>query len=123
MWSKVLLAAGMLVPAFAQNCTYSISPTSNPTVPAGGGSFGPVSVTAVGTNCQWAAVSNVPWMRVTFGQSGKGDGTFAYGVDPNSGVARSGTITAAGQTYTVMQAGCTFVLTPASANYPFGGGS
>ena len=117
----MLLAAGMLVPAFAQ-CTFSISPTSNPSVPAGGGSFGPVSVTAVGTNCQWTAASNVPWIRVTFGQAGSGNGSFGYGVDPNSGVSRTGTITAAGRAYTITQAGCTFAFTPSSASYPFEGG-
>src|SRR6516162_2053507 len=108
IWSRVLLAAGMLAPAFAQNCTFSISPTSNPSVPAGGGSFGPVSITALGTGCQWTAVSNVPWMNVTFGKSGNGNGTFGYGVEPNSGAGRTGTITAAGQTFSVTQAGCTF---------------
>ena len=123
MWSKVLLAAGMLAPAFAQTCTYSISPASNPSVPAGGGSFGPVSVTTLGTNCRWTAVSNVSWMDVSYGRSGSGNGTFGYGVEPNNGVARTGTITAAGQTYTVMQAGCTFSFNPAQAKYPFGGGT
>ncbi len=62
-------------------------------------------------------------MRVTFGQSGKGNGSFGPAVDPNNGPQRTGTITAAGLTFTVTQAGCTFVLNPASANYPFGGGS
>src|SRR6516164_4483568 len=98
----------MLAPAFAQTCTYSISPTSNPSVPAGGGSFGPVTVTSIGSNCKWTAESNVSWLRVTFGQSGSGNGSFGYGVDPNSGPPRSGTITAAGQTFSVTQAGCTF---------------
>src|SRR5262249_24094433 len=111
MWSKVLLAAGMLVPAFAQTCTYSISPTSNPSVPAGGGSFS-ASITAVGTNCARTAVSNVPWIQVTFGQSGSGSGSFGYGVQPNSGPQRTGTITVAGFTFSVTQAGCTFAFSP-----------
>jgi uncharacterized protein (TIGR03437 family) len=60
---------------------------------------------------------------VTFGQSGSGNGTFGYGIDPNSGPARSGTITAAGLTFSVTQAGCSFTFSPASASFPFGGGT
>jgi uncharacterized protein (TIGR03437 family) len=119
----MLLAVGLLAPAFGQTCSFSISPAGNPSVPAGGGSFGPVSVTAVGTRCQWTAASDVPWMQVTFGKSGSGDGTFGYAVDPNSGPPRSGTITAAGLTFSVTQAGCTFAFTPSSASYAFGGGN
>jgi uncharacterized protein (TIGR03437 family) len=97
--------------------------TSNPNVPAGGGSFGAVTVTAAGTNCQWTAASNVPWMQVTFGKSGNGSGSFGYGVDPNRGAARTGSITVAGLPFSVTQSGCTFALTPSSASYPFGGGN
>jgi uncharacterized protein (TIGR03437 family) len=123
MWSKVLLAAGMLAPAFAQTCTYSLSRSSDSNVPAGGAALSSVSVIATGDNCAWTAVSNVPWMRVTFGQSGKGNGSFGPAVDPNSGPSRTGTITAAGLTYTVTQNGCSFAFSPSSASYPFGGGS
>src|SRR6516162_1872448 len=96
----IFVAAAFVLPALAQNCTYSISPSSNSNVPPAGGSFGPVSVTAVGTNCRWTASSNVSWMHVTYGQSGNGNGSFGYGVDPSDGTPRQGTITAAGLAFT-----------------------
>ena len=84
-------------------CTYSISPTSA-SVAAGGGS-GSVTVTA-GTGCAWTAVSNSGFITVTSGSSGSGNGTVNYSVAANTGSAsRNGTITIAGQTFTVTQAG------------------
>ncbi len=82
-------------------CTYSISPTSA-SVPAAGGA-GTVSVTA-GSGCSWTAVSNAGWITVTSGASGSGNGSVGYSVAANAGAARTGTITIAGQTFTVNQA-------------------
>jgi Putative binding domain, N-terminal len=84
-------------------CTFSIAPSTQ-AVPVAGGS-GSVIVTA-GVGCAWTAVSNVPWVTVTNGGSGSGAGTVEFTVDANAtGAARSGTITIAGQTFTVEQAG------------------
>ncbi len=84
-------------------CTYSISPTSK-TFKAGGGT-GTVSVTASASNCAWTAVSNAAWIHITSGTSYQGSATVIYTVDPNPGASRSGTMTIAGQTFTVRQTG------------------
>jgi hypothetical protein len=92
-------------------CSISLQPTSVST-PAGGG-VATVTVTA-GFGCPWTAVSNVPWLTITAG-GGNGNGTVTLNVAPNSGSARSGTATIAGQTFTVNQAGagpCTYSISP-----------
>jgi hypothetical protein len=84
-------------------CTFSISPTSS-SQPAGGGT-GSVSVTT-GAGCAWTAVSNATFITITSGSSGSGNGTVNYSVAANTGTAsRNGTMTIAGQTFTVTQAG------------------
>jgi Zn-dependent metalloprotease len=84
-------------------CTYSISPTSA-SAPAAGGS-GTVTVTA-GAGCAWTAASNAGFIAVTAGASGSGSGTVTYNVGANGATtSRTGTLTIAGQTFTVTQAG------------------
>jgi hypothetical protein len=82
-------------------CTYSVSTTSV-SVPATA-STGSLSVTT-GSACSWTAVSNVSWVTITAGASGTGPGTVSYSVAANTGAARSGTLTIAGQTVTITQA-------------------
>jgi Zn-dependent metalloprotease len=82
-------------------CSYSINPTSA-SHPAAGGT-GSVTVTA-GAGCAWTAVSNATFITVTSGSSGSGNGTVNYSVAANSGASRNGTMTIAGQTFTVTQA-------------------
>jgi Zn-dependent metalloprotease len=84
-------------------CTFSINPTSA-SFPAAGGS-GSVSVTAA-AGCNWTAVSNAAFLTITSGASGSGNGTVNYSVAANAGSSsRSGTLTIAGLTFTVTQAG------------------
>jgi C1A family cysteine protease len=86
-------------------CTYSISPTSQ-SFPAAGGS-GTMNVTA-DNNCSWTAVSNASWITITSGSSGTGNGSVQYSVAPNikkKSRTRTGTITVAGQLFTVTQSG------------------
>lgn len=86
-------------------CTFSISPTSS-SQPAGGGTAS-VSVTA-GAGCAWTAVSNAAFITITAGSSGSGNGTVSYSVSSNAGTSsRTGTMTIAGLTFTVTQAGTT----------------
>ena len=92
------------------DCTYSISPTnSSITAAAASGSF---NVTTNETYCTWTAVSNAAWITVTGGASGTGNGTVNYSVAANTGAARTGTITAAGQTFTINQAAAVDVSMP-----------
>ncbi len=94
----------------ASGCSYAIAPSSQ-TVPGPGGD-GTVNVTA-SAGCTWTSASNVPWARITLGATGTGSGPVQFTADPNTGAARSGTLTVAGQTFSLSQdAGCTFAVAP-----------
>jgi len=79
-------------------CTASLSPTEI-AVPSAG-AYGSVAVTANLAGCPWGAGSNATWVTIT----GVANGTVSYMVTPNTGAARSGTLTIAGITVTVSQA-------------------
>ena len=66
--------------------------------------MGSVLVTA-GTGCAWTATSNASWITITSGSSGSGNGTVNYSVAAYTGKPkkRNGTITIAGQTFSVRQ--------------------
>ncbi len=112
-------ASAMTVPVILTvQGTTSLNPTSANAVAAGGPAS--VAVTASGS---WTAVSNAPWIVITAGASGTGNGTVNYSVSPiDSTNQRVGTMTIAGQTFTVTQAGASFTLNPTSANLPVAGG-
>jgi hypothetical protein len=100
-------ASGTIV-VNVQSCTYTISPTSA-SFGASGGS-GTVSVSAP-AGCSWTATSNASWITITGGSSGSGSGTVTYSVAPNSGASsRTGTMTIAGQTFTVYQSGASLYM-------------
>jgi Concanavalin A-like lectin/glucanases superfamily/Putative binding domain, N-terminal len=81
--------------------SYSINPTNASYFSTGGN--GSVTVTA-GSGCGWTAVSNPGWITVTSGSSGTGPGTVNYSVAVNTTFGtRTGTVTVAGQTFTVLQ--------------------
>jgi len=84
-------------------CSFTISPISQ-AFEAGGGT-GSVSVQN-SNGCSWTATSNVTFITVTSGAFGTGNGTVIFTVQPNIiGQARTGSLTIAGQTFTVTQAG------------------
>jgi hypothetical protein len=63
---------------------------------------------------------------VTSGDSGSGDGTVNYTVDPNPNPSlRTGKIIVAGMNFTIIQdaAACTYGIDPASEHFGFAGGS
>ena len=103
-------------------CTYSLSPGSNNFDSNGGGaSFGMTSP----TGCAWTASSSDGWVTITAGGSGSGNGTISYTVASNPTInARSATITAGGQVYSITQDGiaCTYSLSPGSNNFDSNGG-
>jgi uncharacterized protein (TIGR03437 family) len=77
-----------------------------------------------GQNCTRTVTSNASWITITFGATGTGNGSFGYSVDPNTGAtSRTGTITAAGQTFTVDQDAPSVTLNPTSASFPATGGT
>ena len=69
--------------------------------PSSGGN-GSVNVTTA-ASCGWTAVSNAPWIGITNGPGGIGNGQVTYTVGANGGGGRTGTMTIAGQTFTVSQ--------------------
>jgi subtilisin family serine protease len=106
-------------------CSYSISPTGQAFGSSGG--TGSVGVTA-GTGCGWTAVSNAAFITVTGGASGSGNGTVNYSVTANAATTpRTGTITIAGQIFTVTQSGatggCSFSINPTSQSFSSSGGA
>jgi hypothetical protein len=106
----------------ALNCTYTIAPTTQ-SAPAAGGAGQPVSVSTTST-CTWTATSNAAWLTIASGASGTGNGSVGFSASANTGVARSGTLTIAGQTFTVNQAGgCTYSISPTSQSAPAAGGA
>ena len=107
-------------PGTSSLCTYSISPTSQSVGSQGGSNWVTVTATA---GCTWTAVSAKAWITVTGGASGTGSGTVNYSVATNTGGSRSGTITIAGQTFTVSQAAaaCAYSVTPISVSAPAAG--
>jgi hypothetical protein len=87
----------------ALSCSYSITPTAMNFGSVGGSNS--VSVLANYTNCSWGAVSGADFITITSGSGGPGNGIVSYTVAINYDAApRIGTITIAGQTFTVTQA-------------------
>jgi Putative binding domain, N-terminal/Viral BACON domain len=102
-------------------CSASLSPSSQ-AVASGGGTIA-VAVTAA-SGCPWSAASNATWISIASGETGSGSGTVQVVVAANSGGDRTGTATIAGQIFTVTQAGgCTYSLSPSSAQLTAAGGS
>jgi hypothetical protein len=84
-------------------CDYDVEPESG-SFPIAGGS-GTISLTTQ-TGCIWSARSNSEWITVAPSSiSGIGTGSIPYTVAENPDVARTGTITVAGTTVLVTQAG------------------
>ena len=107
-------------------CSFSLASTGQSFEAAGGA--GSVSVTANASDCRWTAVSNASWITVAAGGSGSGSGSVTFTVAANSGAARSGSLTIAGQTFTVTQAGvgvssCTYSISTTSQSFSASGGS
>ena len=106
----------------AAPCSYSLNPTSaSPDENGGPGSF----ALTTAAHCAWTAVSNDPWITVTSAGAGTGSATINYTVAANTGGARTGTITAGGETFTVNQAAlvCVYAVAPTSADYGATGGN
>lgn len=103
-------------------CVFSIAPASTSMAAAGGTGSVAVSTTA---GCAWTATSNVVWITVTSGAIGTGNGPVGFSVAANTGGARTGTLTVAGQTFTVTQAApvtCTYTIAPEDVSMPALGG-
>ena len=103
------------------SCAFNISPSEQTF--AASSNTGTVNVTSSSDECPWTAVSNAPWITISRrGGSGTGNGTVSYSVSANTGDPRTGTMTIAGQTFTVNQndsATCTNTISPTNSLLPF----
>ena len=82
-------------------CTFTLSQTSD-TIEKAAATLS-VSVNTQ-SGCAWTAVSNASWITITSGSSGSGNGTVSFNVAANNtGNNRIGTLTIAGQTFTLTQ--------------------
>jgi len=104
-----------------QGCAFTLSPPAATLGDDGGPGMFTVQTSA---GCAWSATSAVPWLTITSGASGTGEGAVRFTAARNTGPARSGAITAAGQTFTVTQGdGCALSLSESSFAAPAGGGT
>jgi hypothetical protein len=108
-----------------QSCSFALTPAGT-SAPAAG-STGTFAV-AVLSGCTWTATSSAPWLTVTSGGSGSGNGTVGYSVAVNTITnSRTGTITVGGQAFTVTQAEagapCTFGVSPTTQTIGGAGGA
>ena len=95
-------------------CAFGIGPTSQ-NVNRNSGTGTTVTVTTQ-SFCSWTAVSNDSWITVSPPTTGLGDGNVGWTYAANQvPVQRTGTMTIAGQTFTVTQAaGCSYTINPTS---------
>ena len=90
-------------PGVPNPCSFSINPTSAFFGAEGG--TGSVTVTTQ-AGCNWTAVSNNAFITITSGASGSGSGTVNYSVAERIiSTPRNGSLTIAGLTHSVSQAG------------------
>jgi hypothetical protein len=97
-------------------CSFSISPASQNSI-SGGGTVSVAVTTPAG--CSWSAKSNAPWIAIASGQTGSGNGTVQLVVSANTGAQRTGTVTIADQTFTIVQgSGCSATVSPDTIAQP-----
>lgn len=117
-----LSIAGQTFAVSQPSCQLSLNLPSQ-SLPATAGTGSPITVSAVG-GCSWGTTASVPWITITGGASGVGNGSVTFSVSANSGSGRTGTITVGGQTHTVTQAGsCAISIAPPSQTVPAAGGA
>ncbi len=109
----------------AGSCSYSVTPTMFSFTSRSGAGTVLVDTTAT---CPWLAASNVPWIHGVLPTSyiGPGGVTFFYGdLGVDNTVQRTGTLTIAGKTVTVIQEGniCTYSVTLSSQSFSATGGA
>ena len=89
-------------------CGYTLSAASTTMAVAGGN--GSVNITAP-SGCPWTATSQSAYIGITSGSSGNGSGAVSFNVSSNGVSGRLGTLTIAGNTFTVVQSGSGPVVT------------
>jgi regulation of enolase protein 1 (concanavalin A-like superfamily) len=106
----------------AAACNLSVAPSSQ-AIASGGGA---VAFSVSGESwCSWTAAPNDPWLSVTNGAPGAGNGSVTVTAAANSGAARTGTVSIAGLIVSVIQdaAPCSYAISPASQSIVADGGT
>ncbi len=129
MHLRAVLAALFLCLApvvYGQTCTSVVLTPSSATAKAAGDNLN-ISASGNPTNCLKTAVSDVPWITISFGGGTSNPSTFGITVAANSSsAARTGTVTINGiAVYTVNQQGinCSYNFQPSSATVANSAGS
>ncbi len=103
-------------------CSYAIN--SSNAIHGAGAEAGSVMVTAT-PGCSWSATPTAPWISITSGSSGNGNGMVGYLLSSNlSTLTRTGAVSVAGQTLTVVQTGvpCDYAISYTNASVSANGG-
>jgi trimeric autotransporter adhesin len=124
----VTQAAAAAPPPPPPGCSFSIAP-NNQSIGAGGGGGTTITI-STSAGCAWTGTSQASWITLTSPASGNGPGTATFSVAANSGGARSGNLTIAGQAFTVNQAAapppapsCSFSIAINNQSIGAGGGN
>jgi hypothetical protein len=117
----IVTVAGVSFAVTQPGCTFTLG-SKRRSVPVKGIQRAEVRVNAR-DGCEWSATSHASWITIRSGQAGSGDGRVAFDVASNfdSTSDRTGTLTIAGRTFTVVQAGCAFTLGTSVRTAPPGG--
>ena len=103
-------------------CSFSLSQTFRSFTSSGG--QGDTAVTSL-AGCNWTVMSNNSWIVVVSGETGSGSDVVSFEVRENLRLgSRQGTITIAGQTFTITQSGnCSFSISPQLQSFISSGGT
>jgi hypothetical protein len=105
----------------AADCRFTLSDPSKSFGQSGGS--GAFDVRASSSLCPWTAATDVPWITLRSGASGKGTAAVEFDVAAMTGGPRSATITAAGLRFGVTQAAaCSYTAAPRAQTVPTSGG-
>jgi len=103
-------SGGLVITGAAAGCAYTVS-SKQFAFPSAGGQ-GTVTL-AAGTGCAWTAASGATWLKIASTAAAGGSGSVSFAADPNtSTIVRSASLTVAGQTVVVSQAGGLPAATP-----------
>jgi hypothetical protein len=117
----VYIAGQTLTVSQDSNCSAMLSATTQTIASAGGNGSVDVTITA---GCAWAVSTSTPWITLTSPLNNTGNGTVTYTVTANPGTQRTGTISIAGQMFSVIQDGaCSYTLTPTFQQFTVVGGT
>jgi hypothetical protein len=121
-WVIAAIAWAGITTALAQNSTYSLGMSGLLVGPVAGADS--VELAVQPPFGAWTAAANSPWLHLSVpNQSGIGSTNVVFNFDANSGATRTGTLTIAGQTVTITQAGSTYVAANALSSPLTSGGN